>query len=992
MTTNTNTSPNPINGTAKPDEMLQGTAGIDIINGMGGDGDRLFGKAGNDIYVLESGSGHDIIDESRGNSGDGDSADTIELRGAGVTLSSVAFKRVGNDLEVGLKNSDGVVTDSVTVKNHYGSAVARVEKLSINGVTWDIATLAPVVARRERYVISTSGNDVFDLVNGVNDHVIGLGGNDEYIFGAGAGHDRIYKHAEYSSPNSVDKIRIRGVAASRVQLTRHKNGRDLIVQFRDSQGNVTNVNDSLTVLGQYGASVFNSVPVESIVFDDGTTWGWADTLEKVALRGGAGHDRIVGGMTASSRVFNDTFDSNGGGNDHLYGYGGNDVYLLGGDTDHDIIHEGSGYRFVENNRFYIGGNDTIRIKSGYDRSNVTVSRMGDDLVVELAKNGDSDSLIVRNHFTDANARVEHIVFEDSGNNHAAYGASYFNTLREGASLTAEERGSLAFNTFNGTSGNDRIDGTAGAAAVTDVMNGKAGVDILRGFSGNDHLCGDEGNDTLYGGAGNDILKGGTGNDTLYGGAGNDSYLFAAGDGYDIINEGVDNSGAANSGNDKIVIAADSSSVRFERVAGHTNAANWNDLLIHLTNANGAITDTLRVANHYAGGKSQVECVTFVDSAGVESDPVGHGDDKIKKARIVGTGGNDSIGGTSGVDFYDTVGGNDRLHGFNGDDVYYLGEGTGHDIAFDYYFNPNLPLGDLCDEIRVKEGIDVSSVRLVKDTKTHDGLIVQLVDDNGVATDSMEAAYHFRWRGSQVELVTFESDAGTVWRSAEFALARAIRDGGSGRDVLVGDHGHDVIHGGGGVDYVLGSAGNDWLYGDEGNDHLYGGVGNDHLYGGDGFDALHGNEGNDHLHGGDGDNAYDTLQGGGGNDTYYFGFGYGSDIVSDSGGEKDVIRITSEIAPSSIQLRQGSGGILIVELLDRSGGVADSLAVAGQFGANNASSIVEEIRAGDKVLKHANYLSLISEIAAFNGGTSTHATMSAVLGAHWEDNTALTTPA
>lgn len=1050
MTTPTNYRE--LNGTSGTDNGYTGSPGDDRIRTFGGEdtlggsagNDLLQGGTGNDIYTLKADSGHNIIDESYGNSGDGDDNDKIRLVGANITLSSVSFERIGDDLKLGLQNNLGEITSSMSIQNYYGSAMARVEKLVLpDGTERDISALAPAPAptnpnpapaptnpaptptnsastQRERYIISTGGNDVFNLINGVNDHVIGLGGNDEYVFGVGAGHDRIYKHAEYSSRNSVDKIRIKDVATSKVELVRHKNGRDLMVNLKDNNGNTT---DSLTVLGQYGASVFNSVPVESIEFNDGdgtvnnTVWGWSK-LESVALQGDDGHNRIQGAMTASSRVFNDTFDSKGG-NDHLYGYDGNDVYLLGGGTGDDTIHEGSGYRFVENTGNYIGGNDTIRIKTGYDRSHVKLSRSGNDLIVDLVKDGETDSLTVRNHYTDANARIEHVTFDDSGNNHAAYGLSDFAGLSNALADTINGDGDsnpligdANNNTINGKGGNDSIIGLGG----NDTLNGDEGNDIVHGGTGNDTLNGGAGMDTLNGGAGSDTLNGGAGkdrlsgdagNDAMNGGAGNDTYVFGIGSGYDIIDEGVGNSSAEDTDKIEIKRGVAVSSVRFARDISHTNGDKWNDLVIRLV-TNGVVTDTLRVANHYSGGKSRVESVFFKDGAKT----VSHTDDEIAKARIYGTGGNDSIGGTNGTDIYDTIGGNDRLHGFGGNDVYYLGEGTGRDIIFDYYFNPNLPNGDLADEIRIKEGIEVSSVRLVKDNLTHAGLIVQLVDDNGLVTDSMEAAYHYRWRGSQVEKVVFENADGTdglTWGSAEFALARAVQEGDLVLgDTLNGDHGHDVIHGNGGADNLKGNAGNDWLYGDDGadnlkgnngDDRLYGGAGgdflyghadNDKLYGGDGADTLDGGKGVDELHGGAGD---DTLKGGKGNDVYYFGVGGGNDTVDDKKGANDEIRITSAIdwTAGSISLAKTRNDLdLEVRLLDSNGTVTDTITVTDQFKSGSATK-VEKIRAGGKVLASASYLSLISEIAAFNGGTSSHATISAVLGAHWEDNTTLTTP-
>jgi Ca2+-binding RTX toxin-like protein len=92
-------------------------------------------------------------------------------------------------------------------------------------------------------------------------------------------------------------------------------------------------------------------------------------------------------------------------------------------------------------------------------------------------------------------------------------------------------GSGAAETLTGGNNNDRLNAKGGA----DTLFGYEGDDALIGGGGSDVLYGGEGKDNLKGSNGNDQLYGGLGNDILAGGKGSDTYHFAAGDGYDKIN-------------------------------------------------------------------------------------------------------------------------------------------------------------------------------------------------------------------------------------------------------------------------------------------------------------------------------------------------------------------------------------------------------------------------------------------------------------------------
>ena len=182
-------------------------------------------------------------------------------------------------------------------------------------------------------------------------------------------------------------------------------------------------------------------------------------------------------------------------------------------------------------------------------------------------------------------------------------------------------------------------------------------------------------------------------------------------------------------------------------------------------------------------------------------------------------------------------------------------------------------------------------------------------------------------------------------------------GSGGNDLLSGAKGNDLISGGAGNDFIFGDAdyrtgdlnwsfsyrwgtffteniidysassgvGRDTLYGGAGSDTIVGGHGEDRLFGGSGNDTMHGGSGNDVLEGGAGSDllygnkGHDRLIGDAGSDKYYFGGWYpdspstgdiGFDVVKDTGGASDQIRISTRSRLSDITFTQQESDLLI----------------------------------------------------------------------------------
>jgi trimeric autotransporter adhesin len=282
------------------------------------------------------------------------------------------------------------------------------------------------------------------------------------------------------------------------------------------------------------------------------------------LLGGLGNDTLTGGLGQ------DTLEG-GAGDDSLAGGAGNDIYVFNRGDGHDSISGTGAY----------GTFDTLRFGPGIAKSDVSMTRVGLDLVVSI--NGSADTVAVRSYYANpdpmsADKAIWSIAFADgqtwdrgqinqwvanSGANTAPVNTSPMQgqTLNEGQafgfsvpagsftdadvgdqltySATLAGGGALpAWLSFNATTG--AFSGTAPIAALgttsvkltaTDFLGLSASSTFnvtvqaqnqtLMGSAASETLAGLSGNDTLIGLAGDDFLIGNAGNDTFDGGAGNE---------------------------------------------------------------------------------------------------------------------------------------------------------------------------------------------------------------------------------------------------------------------------------------------------------------------------------------------------------------------------------------------------------------------------------------------------------------------------------------
>ncbi len=666
--------------------------------------------------------------------------------------------------------------------------------------------------------------------------------------------------------------------------------------------NITGTGANEVLLGTDAANVFDAGSGNDVLdggAGDDTLRGGAgvDWLEGDAgndtLQGGSGNDRLMGG------VGNDSLSGDEG-NDQLLGGEGDDVLQggsgadqLGGGTGNDTLRSGGDNTVLDggkgNDTLYgassrdtyryqlgdgqdvisdTGGSDTVEFGEGISSGQITATRQGAHLYLQLSDGG---SLTINNWFSGSSARIEQFRFAD------------------GSVLTAAQI--VPSNLIvNGTAANDvlRALGTADAAVETlrglagdDRLVGRSNDDVLEGGTGNDILVGGTGSNALFGGDGNDELyegpaySGGRGNDWMAGTDKNDVFTFNAGDGqdtitntvrtYDYANYSVGN--RSNAGLDTLRFGAGikPSDVQLSRVnettGPHTSAASsfYGGWVLLVTLQNG---DSIAVDGFFAGSSSEVavDRIEFADGTVWDRQEMTR-----RGLTVQGSEAADVLYSQAGHDnTLNGLGGNDTLRGRDRNDV--LSGGEGDDTLLGDWGNDTLSGDAGADRLEGDAGDDILRGGVGNDT-----LLGQGNNDNLDGEDGDD---------------TLEGGDGDD-----------IIEGGAGLDRLVGDVGNDILSGGAGDDLVFGGVGNDRLVGGDGDDGMTGEAGDDELVGGAGVDVLYGGIGNDTLDSGAGD---ETLRGHEDNDTYRFGVGDGQDVVMETSGF-DSVQFKDEVKPADVTI-------------------------------------------------------------------------------------------
>lgn len=527
-----------LSGASGSDTLLGGSGSDTLWGGknddllIGGTGnDYLEGNDGSDTYRFSRGHGHDVVREWGISQVDLNiieydstiSPDEITVRRSGLS---------GNDLVLDLLATG----DSITISEFYRDLVPEAERMQgidgvrfSDGTSWSIWELASKSMQgterndilRDLYVPGDiydgaggndyvlaldhddtirggSGNDALaggagnDLLDGGvgNDYLRGESGNDVYRFGRGSGVDFINNSDGAIADYDVIALEP-GIGVDDVVLRR--SGDALVID-------ILGTDDRIVVIDHFRPQTdwYIGGLVDALRFADGTEWTAAELLGRLGEPLPALAVEIDGQWLAGSRgdggyvlgVQQGAASSTGGLNAGTWfdlgpadarasvdsaerrvegGYAA-DTYVFGRGYGRQNVHDA-------------GGLDQVRFAPGIDADDVSIERVGDDLLLRL----DADNFLrVHGHFNGA-AGVESVTFGDGTEWNAAW-------LLANASL------------------------------LDKVISGGDGRDLLQGGIGNDTLLGGAGDDVLMGGDGQDLLDGGAGADRMFGGAGDDTYV------------------------------------------------------------------------------------------------------------------------------------------------------------------------------------------------------------------------------------------------------------------------------------------------------------------------------------------------------------------------------------------------------------------------------------------------------------------------------------
>ena len=413
--------------------------------------------AGNDRIEVDFGenAGLDIrIDAGEGN----DTIDLNSFQNNSELIGGAGFDRVILELLDSATTQNNAISLSDTLL-----ATSETEH-SLSG--FEAASLRGNAQPNRIDITAFSGEVVMD----------GLGGNDQFLVGAGASSGII------RGGGGVNSIQYSGGG---VGLANNE-----LLKANGAKFGLSQIHTATLAGGGGDDTIDASAFGGSVTIDGGAgrDWIWGGAGNDT-LHGGAGNDWIWGGA----------------GKDRLIGGGGNDV-MRGGSGDDQLDGE-AGESFADRgvDWMYGGGGDDLLV--GY--YDYLYGDDGDDTLRAVSITG---------------ANVWRLLFAHSYEMHGGagndwlYGAGYGDRLYGGDGVDR----------LFGYGGDDYLHGGEG----NDYLYGASGDDILHGGSGGDWLYGGSGNDSLYGGTGVDRLYGEDGNDYLDGGRdGVKDYLYG-GSGWD----------------------------------------------------------------------------------------------------------------------------------------------------------------------------------------------------------------------------------------------------------------------------------------------------------------------------------------------------------------------------------------------------------------------------------------------------------------------------
>lgn len=484
-------------------------------------------------------------------------------------------------------------------------------------------------------------------------------------------------------------------------------------------------------------------------------------------------------------------------------------------------------------------------------------------------------------------------------------------------------------TLYGRAGWDWLDGGAGNDTIyggdnNDIIIGGAGNDNLYGEAGDDYLAAVSGNDVLRGGDGNDTLVGAGGGDSMIGGNGNDTLLLAQDQSFNWYMGGSDfNFTDDATSNDTISAERFTVGVRYDL---DLRPADWN------SNADPSIANPAsRLAEVYNNATNQ--WLTSNGLINIESGTGSQYDDQI-----FGTVGANTLKGLDGKDILDGRAGNDIIEG--GKDADSLFGGGGSDtLSYEGSLQGvfvNLSTGEAYGGDA--DGDTWNSFENVRGSRASDQLkgdgaqntIEGLAGDDWIIATgggNVTQTYAYSYNPYYDEPIQYP----TGWTGGD------IYNGGIGLDTV------DYSDATSGVTAYLGSYTETSASAGSGST----GMAQGHTYinieriVGSGFgDSLSAGSGAQTLFGGKGN---DNLAGGVGSDTYILERNDGSDTISDTNADNNILILASDVHFSDMYISSsgGSGGFLDVGIR----GTADKVRVNSNF-ATLTNNILKTVAVND----------------------------------------------
>ncbi len=879
-----------VSRSAPTDDAVIGTSDIDVLDGGAGT-DFLSGGRSSDVYKFDRGYGQDRIEENNDNLL-AENQDFVFF-GENLSRDDLTFLRLGtsNDLLIKVKDS----ADQLTITNQFAAfnsvffGVQWMERIEYflfddgQAMDWQEVlkeTLANAKTDGDDGIYGYYYRDRLDGGAG-NDYLSGADEGDTYLFGRGYGRDVIEDNLTNVLTLTDDQLEfLPDIAPEDIALSRSSDGYSLIMSVKDS-------NDQVTLLNQFDATytLFGLVHfdrIESFNFTDGSGVSWSyDYVRRQLLQQSiTDGDDVIEGFEAADEI------DGLAGNDILKGGAFSDTYYFGRGSGNDIIREDAGFVLFEDF-------DRVVFRD-LNLSDLSVSRGATSLIFTINDTGETltieDQFVWLPHFVRQWYAVEEFVFADgtvltlddfaadklalTGSDEADQltgsdfgeeiiggrgddllqggggGDTYYYNAGDGSDIIYDRQSAAAI------AGDDRLV-FGDAIAPTDLALARDGEDLLITIAGQSGVlriqsqfgalseglelfefadgtvwtaadvkaqllidASSDGDEILVGFADRpNIFDPRAGNDEIHGAGFSDSYVFGLGYGFDTIFE-VAETEAEPGAVDRVL---------FDELLSPQDLAfsrDGSDLLVTIS----ASGDQLRVKDGL--GSAQIERFEFADNSALTFA-------EIKQLLLTGTVQPDLlIGYDDSDDRLDGAAGNDALQGGLGSDFYVFNIGYGQDSIFD--------TGGALDVVEFGAFIDPQATRFARDD---DNLVITF---DGFA-DNLAVLGAFASPAQVVEEFRFANGLTLSFDEVQSAMIAASATDGD--------------------DLIAGFAGRD--------------------------DVLDGGPGND------------VLRGGTGSDLYNFSPGGGRDVVADSGGAADQINVlgytsaevrVERLAPNSDDVR------------------------------------------------------------------------------------------